>query len=64
MTAAEILQGFVEFKPFLHQCKFRDCKHLKEPGCALQQAVKEQQIDERRFICYQKMVAALASGGK
>lgn len=59
MDAKEILQGFIEFKPFLNQCKFRDCSHLKEPGCALQQAIKDQKISERRFESYKKMIGMI-----
>lgn len=55
----ELIEGFIEFRPFLGQCKFRDCRHLKEPGCALRQAVEEGQIDSRRMSSYQSIVASL-----
>lgn len=42
-------KGFKEFTPFLGQCKFRDCQHEKEPGCAIQTAVAEGQITEWRL---------------
>ena len=32
-----LLNGFLEFRPFLGHCKFRDCQHDKEPGCRLKQ---------------------------
>lgn len=31
------------------QCKFRNCKHITEPGCAILKAVDEKQIDEKRY---------------
>ncbi len=49
----EILAGFVEFRPFIGQCRFRDCRHEKEQGCALLQAVADGKIDERRLHSYQ-----------
>jgi ribosome biogenesis GTPase len=50
---AEILANFVEFCPFLGLCRFRDCRHEDEPGCALLQAVAEGRIDARRLHSYQ-----------
>ena len=44
-----IEQGFVEFAQYLGQCRFRDCRHEHEPGCALRNAVSEGKIDARRL---------------
>ena len=44
-----IEQGFVEFAQYLGQCRFRDCRHAHEPGCALRNAVAEGKIDARRL---------------
>ena len=52
----EILQGFVEFRPFLNQCKFRDCKHQKDPGCALKQAITDGHVTEQRYQSYLKIL--------
>ena len=35
----ELCESFVEFRPHLGQCRFRDCRHEAEPGCALRAAV-------------------------
>lgn len=43
---------FVEFRPYLGQCRFRDCRHDAEPGCALQAARSAGRIDPRRFEHY------------
>lgn len=56
MDKSEIELGFVEFKEFSGQCKFRDCEHLKEPGCAVQKAVTEGKISELRFESFKEMV--------
>ncbi len=44
-----IEQGFVEFAQYLGQCRFHDCHHAHEPGCALRNAVTDGKIDERRL---------------
>ncbi len=51
--------GFIEFRPFLQQCKFRDCRHVSEPGCRLLQAAQEGIFDSRRMACYHKQVKNL-----
>lgn len=51
-----LAEGFVEFRPFLQECKFRNCQHLKEPHCAIAQAVSNGQISEERFTSYQKIL--------
>ena len=52
-------QGFIEFQDYLGYCKFRDCKHQNDPGCALQQAVSEGKINPLRFASYQRILASL-----
>lgn len=59
VSEQELLQGFAEFKPFINRCKFRDCQHQKEPGCAIRTAVADKEIDERRFASYTKILAGL-----
>lgn len=48
--------GFIEFRPFLGQCRFRDCLHTAEPGCRLLQAAQEGEFDPRRVACYHKLI--------
>ncbi|MGI9250149.1 MAG: ribosome small subunit-dependent GTPase A [Pseudohongiellaceae bacterium] len=51
---ADIWRGFVEFRPFLGQCKYRDCSHQHEPGCALREALARGQLRQERFdSCFQ-----------
>lgn len=51
--------GFREFRPFIGGCKFRDCKHRQDPGCALQDAVEKQIIDAERFENYHRIIDSL-----
>lgn len=52
----EILEGFVEFRPYLNQCKFRDCKHQKDPGCAVKQAIEDGHISQQRYQSYVRIL--------
>lgn len=54
-----LARGFIEFHPFLGQCKFRDCRHIAEPGCKLLQAAQEGILNSRRVACYHKLVKNL-----
>lgn len=55
----EIAEGFIEFQPFIGQCKFRDCQHQQEPGCAFNQAVTDGKISKSRIDSYWHMVNSL-----
>lgn len=48
--------GFIEFHPYIGQCKFNNCRHISEPGCALKLAVDEGKIDTRRLGFYHKLL--------
>jgi len=52
-----IEQGFVEFAQYLGQCRFRDCHHTHEPGCALREAVAAGKIDARRLELFRQIAA-------
>ncbi|WP_286164172.1 ribosome small subunit-dependent GTPase A [Azoarcus sp. DN11] len=49
LTPEELAASFVEFHDHLGKCRFRDCRHEAEPGCALLAAVESGAIDARRF---------------
>ncbi|MEF1284743.1 small ribosomal subunit biogenesis GTPase RsgA [Vibrio sp. M250220] len=59
LEADEITKAFVEFRPFLGGCKFRDCKHNDDPGCALRQAVEEGEINQTRFDNYHRILESM-----
>jgi ribosome biogenesis GTPase len=61
INQAELLNGFIEFKKYLGQCKFRDCRHLKEPGCALQLAANNHEISATRLESYRKLAETLST---
>ncbi len=49
LSADDLAEAFIDFRPFLGQCRFRDCRHDSEPGCALLAAVAAGQINARRW---------------
>ncbi len=51
----EIEEGFVEFAPYRGQCRFNNCRHLHEPGCALKRAAEKEKIDARRLKLFQEI---------
>lgn len=55
----EVLHGFVEFRPFIGHCRFRDCQHEQEPGCALLEAVEHGHIQAERFASYQQILDSI-----
>lgn len=49
----EELDGyFPEMRDIIHQCQFRDCRHLEEPGCAIRAAVEQGGIHPARYESY------------
>lgn len=51
----DIEEGFVEFAPYRGLCRFNNCRHLHEPGCALKQAAQDRKIDARRLKLFQEI---------
>ncbi|SES63797.1 small ribosomal subunit biogenesis GTPase RsgA [Thorsellia anophelis] len=56
LTRETITQGFIEFHDYLGGCKFRDCKHLDDPGCLITEAVNSGKISEIRFENYHRIL--------
>lgn len=52
----QIEAAFPEFRAHQGQCRFRDCRHDREPGCAFNAAVDAGSIDKRRFEIYHRIV--------
>ena len=57
LTPREIEFGFVEFRPFIGQCRFRDCQHLAEPDCAIKAAAASGAIHPRRLEHFRQFLS-------
>ena len=49
--------AFPDFAPYLGKCRFHDCAHLKEPGCAVTDALLQGLIEPTRYDSYVKLYA-------
>ena len=56
---SELGGGFVEIDERAHACRFRDCLHGKEPGCAVRAAVESGDLDEGRYLSYRALLEEL-----
>jgi len=56
MEQRELAAGFIEFEPFEAQCRFNDCHHAGEPGCAVQAAVAADRIRAWRLESYRRLL--------
>lgn len=55
----QLLEGFIEFRPHIGHCRFRDCQHEKEPGCAILEALEKGLITKRRMESYRLILNSL-----
>jgi len=56
-TLPEEVEGFfIEFHPFVRNCRFPDCTHTHESDCGIKQAVAQGMISRLRFESYQRIV--------
>lgn len=59
MEPATLAQGFIEFRPYLSDCKYRNCTHLHEPSCGLIGAVNTGKISTTRLESYRKILTEM-----
>ncbi|MCF2507029.1 ribosome small subunit-dependent GTPase A [Dyadobacter sp. CY107] len=56
MKAEEIAHSFPEMRELLNQCRFNNCQHINEPGCAVKDSVSDGEIAISRYESYLSMV--------
>lgn len=59
LTSVEIQKGFLEFRPHAGRCRFHNCTHMNEPGCAVIGAAEGREIHSRRLASYQRLFRSL-----
>lgn len=57
MSATDLAGGFIEFRNLDAACRFRDCRHAGEPGCAVQAAVEAGAIRRWRYQSYLRLLS-------
>lgn len=55
LSTGELEHAFIEFRPFLGQCRFNNCKHLQEPDCAVTAATAAGSISPERLAIYKML---------
>ena len=63
MEADEIVDQFPELFRLKSACRFSDCQHLEEPGCAVRKAVEEGTLAPSRYMSYLDMVNGVEEDG-
>lgn len=59
VSRADVEAGFIEFRDLLGTCRFRDCRHDREPGCALLKALDDGRIQPQRMASYRHILSSL-----
>ena len=55
-NAQDVIRGFPEIAKFGFDCKFSDCRHLREPNCAVKAAIESGDISARRYESYKRLL--------
>lgn len=55
LESVNLGRTFADIEEFAEQCRFKDCHHETEPGCAVRKAIHEGLIDENRLMSYKKL---------
>jgi len=55
LSEQQLAYGYREFQPYIDQCKFNDCRHVKDKGCAVRSAVEDGNISKIRYHRFLKL---------
>ena len=55
IDAQALAYGYREFQTFIHQCRFNNCRHMDDQGCAVRQAIADKQIHPDRYQRFLKL---------
>jgi len=60
LSEYQLAHGYREFQPFIDQCQFNDCRHLKDKGCAIIMAVENGELSTSRYERFLKLREKMA----
>lgn len=63
IESADLTKSFSDIEELAQSCRFNDCKHLTEPGCAVRKAIESGTLTDERFNSYQKLQTELKYQG-
>ena len=55
----DVCHYFLEFLPYIHDCKFNTCIHIHEPGCAIVEALEQNEISIERYESYMNLIGTI-----
>lgn len=55
VESVNLVKTFADIDEFTERCRFKDCQHENEPGCAVRKAIEEGMITEERLQSYDKL---------
>jgi len=61
MSVEDLEHSVKEFKPYLGKCRFRDCIHVDEPGCAVKEAIERNRVSKTRYQHYIEVIRVIKS---
>jgi ribosome biogenesis GTPase len=56
LSRSQLMHALPDFRPLLGQCRFSNCLHRDEPGCAVHEGIRSGRVDERRHQLYLSML--------
>jgi ribosome biogenesis GTPase len=59
INQSEAAWSFPEFRPHMDECKFRNCIHIDEPGCAIKNALEKDEITMKRYLSYKRIISEI-----
>ena len=62
MTARELAEGYLDFRPHLNDCRFGDCRHRDDLGCAVRAATEDGSLSLERYHRYLKLLDKMHLG--
>ena len=55
-SSIDLTYSFREMRPYLGKCKYRECRHIDEPDCAILEALHDGKITSRRYQSYKGLL--------
>ena len=59
ISAQELSHYFPEMRALINDCRFNNCMHIEEPGCAVKEAVEAGEIAAKRYISYLNILESI-----